>query len=446
MKRLLSLTLALLLLLGVVVSTFACSSSDTDEPSTNTEDTPDQGENTDDPASTPSDEPTEQPETPTEPAEPVINDENISMMVEPLTDHVDDDAYDRATAYNGRANLTLLQSVMNRAKAGESITVATIGGSITAGTASSNRLKTSYSAIFRDWWVDTFPDANVTLVNAGIGATTSYLGVHRVEEDVIDKGADVCVVEFSVNDHGDSYHSQSYESLIARLLDNNVAVILLFMVKEDGGSTQQANVTNGIKMTVPMVSYGDAIMPLIEAGELAWTDVSPDNIHPNDFGHAIAGELLHEFLNMVFVYTPNEVTVVPTRKELLTQTKYFNSYLLDSQSLESDVIEGFAPTTQAYSTYQNGWRTVNGGVIEFTATFSRMGAMYRKTVDGKSGKCQVFVDGKLAATLDGDYTGGWGDYDRTDQFFSSRKTEEHTVRLVVEDGMAFTLVRLLVAE
>ena len=187
-------------------------------------------------------------------------------------------------------------------------------------------------------------------------------------------------------------------------------------------------------------------MPLIEAGELSWTDISPDNIHPNDRGHAIAGELLYEYLTEVFAYAADDVLPVKPREELLEQSKYANSYLLDSQSLESDVIEGFAPTTQAYSTYQNGWRTNDGGVIEFTATFSRMGAMYRKTVDGKSGKCQVFVDGKLAATLDGDYTGGWGDYDRTDQFFSSRKTEEHTVRLVVEDGMAFTLVRLLVAE
>ncbi|MBO5897702.1 MAG: SGNH/GDSL hydrolase family protein [Clostridia bacterium] len=387
-----------------------------------------------------------EPDEPSAPSVPYINEENLARLIEPTTDLVDDEAFARATQYNRRANVTLLQSVMNRAKAGESITVATIGGSITAGTASSNKLKTSYSAIFRDWWVDSFPDANVTLVNAGIGATTSYLGVHRVQKDIIDKGADVCIIEFSVNDYSDSYFKLTYESLVARLLHNDIAVILLFMVKQTGASTQQNNATTGIEMGVPMISYGDAVMPLIEAGELAWEDISPDDIHPNDDGHAIVGELLHEFLNMVFVYTPNEVTVVPTRKELLTQTKYFNSYLLDSQSLEADTVEGFAPTAQAYSTFQNGWRTMNGGVIEFTATFSRMGAMYRKTVDGKSGKCQVFVDGKLVATLDGDYTGGWGDYDRTDQFFSSRKTEEHTVRLVVEDGMAFTLVRLLVAE
>lgn len=383
---------------------------------------------------------------PDEPSVPYINEDNLAHIVEPTTDFLDDAAFRRATQYNNRADLTRLMAVMNRAKAGEDITVAVIGGSITAGTAASNTSATSYAAHFRNWWTDTFPKANIKLVNAGIGATTSYLGVHRVQKDVIDKGADLCVVEFSVNDYGDGYFTQTYESLIARLLDNDIAVLLLFMVKQDGTSTQQSNVTSGIKMAVPMISYGDAIKPMLEAGELSWEDISPDNIHPNDRGHAMAGELIWEYLNEVFATCPDEVTVTPMREELLSGTKYFNSRLLDSTTLTPDVVEGFAPTAQSYSSYQNGWRTENGGVIEFTATFSRMGAMYRKAVDGTAGRCEVYVDGKLVATLDGDYSGGWGDYDRTDQFFSSRKVEQHTVRLVAEEGKVFTLVRLLIAE
>ena len=148
----------------------------------------------------------------------------------------------------------------------------------------------------------------------------------------------------------------------------------------------------------------------------------------------------------MFSYTPNEVTPQKPREELLTQSYYFNSYLLDNTTLDADVVEGFEPTTRVYSTYENGWQTVDGGVIEFTATFSRIGAMYCKTVDGKSGQCQVYVDGELVGTLDGDYSGGWGDYQRTDQFFSSRKCEQHTVRLVVEDGKAFTLIQFLLTE
>ena len=226
MKRTLSLILILALLLSTL-SLFGCG----EERPIDTPDTPD-----DTPTVPDGNGDTESDDDATS-TQPVFNRENYFMTLPPATDHVDDEAYARATAYNSRIDLTMLQAVMNRAKAGEDITVATIGGSITAGTASSDKSKTSYSAIFCDWWEDTFPDTSVTLINAGIGATTSYLGVHRVQEDVIDKGADVCIVEFSVNDYSDGYYTQTYESLIARLLANDVAVILLFMVKESGEST-----------------------------------------------------------------------------------------------------------------------------------------------------------------------------------------------------------------
>lgn len=82
---------------------------------------------------------------------------------------------------------------MNKAKAGEPITVATIGGSITYGSSSSDRTTKSYSALFRDWWIATFPNSTITHVNAGIGATTSHLGIHRLDDHVLAKNPDVCM-------------------------------------------------------------------------------------------------------------------------------------------------------------------------------------------------------------------------------------------------------------
>ena len=76
-----------------------------------------------------------------------------------------------------------------------------------------------------------------------------------------------------------------------------------------------------------------------------------------------------------------------------------------------------------------------------------MGAMYLKQTYGKGGKCDVYIDGEKITTLDGDYTGGWGDYSRADQFFTSRvAAKEHTVRLVAEEGKEFTIVQFLIAE
>lgn len=47
---------------------------------------------------------------------------------------------------------------------------------------------------------DTFPEDDFEFVNAGIGGTDSYLGVHRVNKGVLEYEPDLVLVEFSVND------------------------------------------------------------------------------------------------------------------------------------------------------------------------------------------------------------------------------------------------------
>lgn len=45
-----------------------------------------------------------------------------------------------------------------------------------------------------------------------------------------------------------------------------------------------------------MISYHDAIWPELSGGNLAWSAVSPDNIHPNDVGHRLIADLVTRLL------------------------------------------------------------------------------------------------------------------------------------------------------
>lgn len=397
----------------------------------------------------------------------VRNEEN--MISTPKTAYVSAAEYSRAVAYNNdNTNLTLLQNVMNRAKAGENITVATIGGSITQGSSSSNNATKSYSALFRDWWITTFPESEITHVNAGIGATTSHLGVHRLDEHVLEKNPDVCIVEFSVNDYADDFYAETYESIVAKLLDRGVAVILQFMVKQDGSSTQEINVEIGKKYNLPMLSYGDAIYPTILSGERVWNDdnsgrpfISPDNIHPNDYGHAYMGEILWKFLNSVYAYTPNEVTVVGYDSAALkAAAEYYNADLLGPIDVYDTT--ALTPTTwgmfevdedMVKSTFKGAWvanpeNAADGYKIVFeNVTFSKLGILYTRTVDGLSGICEVYIDGVKITELDGDFSGGWGDYQASAEIYSSDEAATHKVTLKMKDtSKKFIVVRLLVAE
>lgn len=114
------------------------------------------------------------------------------------TAYISDDMYENATKF-ANIDLTRLEAVMRKAEEKQPITVAVIGGSITQGS-SATKPENSYAAIMRKWWQRTFPDTEINYVNAGIGGTDSYLGVHRMDRDLLEYRPDFVIVEFSVND------------------------------------------------------------------------------------------------------------------------------------------------------------------------------------------------------------------------------------------------------
>ena len=85
-------------------------------------------------------------------------------------------------------------NVMAKIRAGQEITVAYLGGSITA--MNGWRNKTT------DWLKATYPKATFKEVHAAIGGTGSDLGVFRLGRDVLEHHPDLLFVEFATNDGG----------------------------------------------------------------------------------------------------------------------------------------------------------------------------------------------------------------------------------------------------
>ena len=107
-----------------------------------------------------------------------------------------------------------------KGRRGEEICVVTLGGSITQGFVASNLEKTCYAALCAKWWRDNFPSAKMKFVNSGIGATTSHIGLHRLDRDVLDYSPDLVFIEFCVKDSWASEVSpkETYSNLIKRTL------------------------------------------------------------------------------------------------------------------------------------------------------------------------------------------------------------------------------------
>lgn len=361
--------------------------------------------------------------------------------------HTTEDMIRRAVVNPG--NTARLADAMKRAQAGEKITIGTIGGSITQGTAASTTDE-RYANRALQWWAKTFPKAQLDFVNAGIGATDSYIGVHRVDADLLSKKPDVVIVEFSVNDTDAALNLQTYDSLVRKILqaENHPAVILLFTTQEDGTSLQDTHMQIGSAYNLPMISYKNAVLPEIEAGKFTWKDISPDNIHPNSVGHGIIGELLWSYFNSVYAkldqIDTSELTFTATP---VTKDLYAKGQLLDSKTLTPKTMQGFEQA-EVSNQFPNDWTTKEGGELTFEVTGSSIGVLYYKTVDGKSGQYCVYVDDRLIQVLDGDFTGGWGNYAQAQQVYTSDTPSTHTVTIKQLEGTdltQFTVLGLLVS-
>lgn len=352
-----------------------------------------------------------------------------------LSAGVTDKMYNRALLSEG--NTDRLAAAMEKAKSGEKITVAAIGGSITQGTAASNS-SGCYASLFFKWWQEKFPECEINTVNAGIGGTDSYLGVHRADEQLLSYEPDVVVIEFSVNDTDAVMNKYSYDSLVRKVLSagNNPAVILLFTTQENGTSLQDVHKEIGAAYGLPMISYREAVYPEVEAGTINWKDISPDNIHPNDVGHGIIGQLLSRYLDGVYASDTAAASKNVTAFDAQDYTRdyYKNADLLNASELECE-LDGFeVGQNSVYTQFPANWITSGGGTMKFETECQNLGILLLKTTDGKSGKYEVFVDGERKGAIDGDFSGGWGNYAYPQQVLFSTETGKHTVEIKPAEG------------
>ena len=101
------------------------------------------------------------------------------------------------------------------------------GDSISDGSGASGPL--SFRKLVAKWFTENAKSETVCQ-NASIGATDSYLGVHRVDKDVLSKEPDIIFIEF-INDLDDDFYKASMESLLRKCLSapTNPAVVLIEM-------------------------------------------------------------------------------------------------------------------------------------------------------------------------------------------------------------------------
>lgn len=385
-------------------------------------------------------------------ADPVLPSADPAL---PLTDYISEELYASADQW-GSCDDRALAAVMKKAASGEKVTIACIGGSITQGTISKGSLDSevgfnkSYADIFFMWWQENFPETEFEFINAGIGGTDSYLGVHRVQKDVLDYEPDLVLVEFSVNDADSQFYKKSYDNLVRKILlsDSSPAVMLLYMGQTNGATAQGSHVFIGFNYKLPMVSYSSLINDMMEQKVYTAAELSGDEVHPSALGHAVAGEILWKYLNNVYADADNYGEPEKFTAPAVTKDAYLNAWIADRENIIPDSLGTFTEKTVC-SQFPGGWVCSEGeGGFTVTMTFQNLGILYYATVDGKSGQFDVFIDGERVHTIDGDFSGGWGNAITAEQVYTSQEEAEHTITIKKSpesSGEVFDLLGLLIS-
>ena len=237
-----------------------------------------------------------------------------------------------------------IRRVFCKAARGEEITIAAIGGSITEGAhAKSSGESGNNATAFNDaldgekcwfervvdWFKIKFPNTKVNSINSGIGATPSFLGTFRLEQMVMQYKPDLVTIEFSVNDPTANPFLlkdeifESYESIVRRLLESGVAVMLVVFVNQYGNSFENIHLELADHYNIPAISYHHAICP---DGEFIceWSKLSPDDVHPNNVGHALLGICISNYLDNILENT--DFSFDYQLDELHTSWIYFDTF------------------------------------------------------------------------------------------------------------------------
>lgn len=354
-------------------------------------------------------------------------------------------------------NESALYNCLQKARNGKSITAAFIGGSITKGTISDKTAvcsitkKQPYISYFTNWWQDKFPDAGLNVINAGLSATDSYLGVHRVKKDVLDQNPDLVIVEFAVNDQPAEFYKQTYENLVRKILaaDSKPAVLLLFMSRTNGVNCQAQQIQVGKHYHLPMLSYGNVMADMISRGAYTAEELSGDGIHPSSLGSAIAGEILTNYLESLCGKQPNQVMARTFPSDYLTSEEYPNAEVISCKDLNITNMGTFHAANKSNFFHGNLACSSGDGGLEFTITCRSLGFLFVSDKSGNGGQFDIYIDGRKTAEINADNKGARVNQPKAVPCFYSSRTAVHTVRITKQknsSGSRLILYAVLISK
>lgn len=217
-----------------------------------------------------------------------------------------------------------LGRVFAKLKAGQEVTIAYFGGSITA--AKGYRVKTF------DWFTKTFPQAKLTECNAAIGGTGSDLGAFRCTTDVIQESPDMVFVEFNINDGSpaNEFRKATMEGIVRQLwrAPSRPEIVFLYTTSRTLNHPRVSHPAVAKYYGIPEIDLQPPLVAALQRKDLPkptpeqlknpkldWKAPGQvfmgDSVHPNDLGHTIYADTITAYLKTQIDAAPLSAPTLP---------------------------------------------------------------------------------------------------------------------------------------
>lgn len=363
----------------------------------------------------------------------------------------------------------MIYRLFERAKEGTPVTIGFLGGSITQGSAATDDAS-CYAYLVYQWFVKNFPDSKIKYVNAGIGATDSEYAAARVKEDLLSANPDFVLMEFAVNDGCNEHFKEAYEGTLRQILSSRDDIAVLLMANvfyDEGRNAERIHRSVARHYGIPMVSMRTTIYEAILGGKIPDNRlITPDDLHPNDAGHALVSNVICHFLESVLKdgcetslrfagqddasaenRAGDENQAQPELIRPLTPNRYEHSIKYDMRNSAGVVkqIQGFTPDTTPRTAVKDCFRygysaTEKGSFVEYEVEGSCIAVLYRRTVNKPAPVARVVIDGNNAdgssVILDANFEEDWGDKLELTDVYVSEEPAKHTVRIEITEAHA----------
>lgn len=351
-----------------------------------------------------------------------------------------------------------IEKMFEKAENGQDITIAFFGGGITEGI-SASLYKRCFAELVTEWFRNKFKKSHIHCINAGLSNTGSLIGVHRVKKCILQFNPDLVFVDAAVNDNGQSYCRISYESLIKQILESSTspAVIELFMTFIEGHNYEKSQAAVGKNYNLPMISFKNAAVMLVEKYGLEWDEILIDEALPNDFGHKIISELIIDYLENVYAIwekrkikdeiKPKEIS----EKECVYGDRYMNGRILSGYEIKPVEKTGFEESPWGFQIFHNCWKYKSeeaAGEITFNVKCRNLVLLYKKIISEDAGIMKIYIDDNKPLILDTHFRGGRGDYAATEILCRNDEEQEHKIKIEVlkeEREREVTILGLMVS-